>query len=132
MTTTGRVVAMASYPTYNPSIWTNGISEKQFKSLFGTGQGDEPILERASQGEYPPGSTFKVTTLTAGVKFGDSLYADYDCPAATTVDGHSFNNDFGNGGMMSLHQALVLSCDTIFYNFAYQIWQSRRSQARTR
>ena len=36
MTTTGRVVAMASYPTYNPSIWTGGISEQEFKALFGT------------------------------------------------------------------------------------------------
>ena len=67
MTTTGRVVAMASYPTYNPSVWSNGLSEKEFKRLFGTGNG-EPILERATQGEYPPGSTWKVTTLTAGIK----------------------------------------------------------------
>jgi penicillin-binding protein 2 len=130
MTTTGRVVAMASYPTYNPSVWSGGISQAEFSRLFGT-KGDEPILERATQGEYPPGSTFKVTTLTAGVKFGDSLYADYDCPAATTVDGHSFNNDFGNGGEMSLHQALVLSCDTVFYNIGYQIWQSDDRKANT-
>jgi penicillin-binding protein 2 len=122
-TTSGRIVAMASYPTYNPSIWTNGIDEKQFKQLFGTGDG-EPILERATQGIYPPGSTWKVTTLTAGIKYGDSLYADYDCPAATDVGGHAFNNDFGNGGEMSLHQALVLSCDTVFYNMGYQIWQT--------
>jgi penicillin-binding protein 2 len=122
-TTSGRVVAMASYPTYNPSVWTNGINEKQFKQLFGTGNG-EPILERATQGVYPPGSTWKVTTLTAGIKYGDSLYSDYDCPAATNVGGHVFNNDFGNGGEMSLHQALVLSCDTIFYNMGYQIWQT--------
>ncbi len=87
MTTTGRIVAMASYPTYDPSVWTNGISEKEFKRLFGTRDG-EPILERATQGEYPPGSTWKVTTLTAGIRFGDSLYGSYDCPAATNVDGH--------------------------------------------
>jgi len=122
MTTTGRVVAMASYPTYDPSVWTKGISEREFKRLFGV-RGGEPILERATQGMYPPGSTWKVTTLTAGIKFGDSLYADYDCPAATTVGGHVFNNDFGNGGLMSLHEALVRSCDTIFYNMGYQIWQ---------
>jgi penicillin-binding protein 2 len=122
-TTSGRVVAMASYPTYDPSIWANGINEKQFKQLFGTGDG-EPILERATQGVYPPGSTWKVTTLTAGIKYGDSLYSDYDCAASTDVGGHVFNNDFGNGGEMSLHQALVLSCDTIFYNMGYQIWQT--------
>jgi penicillin-binding protein 2 len=122
MTTTGRVLALASYPTYNPSIWSGGISQRQFNRLFGTGDG-EPILERATQGEYPPGSTFKVTTLTAGIKFGDSLYGTYGCPGATVVGGHTFKNDFGNGGAMSLYEALVRSCDTVFYNMGYQIYQ---------
>jgi penicillin-binding protein 2 len=130
MTTTGRVVAMASYPTYNPSVWSGGLSESEFKRLFGTRDG-EPILERATQGEYPPGSTWKVTTLTAGIRFGDSLYGSYNCPAATTVGGHTFKNDFGNGGQMSLHQALVLSCDTIFYNMGYQIWEHDDRKANT-
>jgi penicillin-binding protein 2 len=121
MTTTGRIVAMASYPTYNPGVWAGGISEREFKRLFGTAHG-EPILERATQGQYPPGSTWKVTTLTAGIKAGDPLYGSYDCPGALNVGGHSFNNDFGNGGLMSLHTALVLSCDTIFYIMGYDIW----------
>ena len=121
MTTTGRVVAMASYPTYNPSIWSGGINEQQFSQLFGTG-GGEPILERATQGEYFPGSTWKVTTTTAAVNAGYSLDANYDCPASVDVGGHVFNNDFGDGGSMSLHTALVLSCDTVFYNFGYDIW----------
>jgi penicillin-binding protein 2 len=130
MTTTGRIVAMASYPTYNPSVWGNGISEKEFKRLFGTGDG-EPILERGTQGEYPPGSTFKVTTLTAGIRFGDSLYGSYNCPASTRVGGHTFKNDFGNGGYMSLDTALVKSCDTVFYNMGYQIWQRDNRKANT-
>jgi penicillin-binding protein 2 len=119
MTTTGRVLAMASYPTYNPAVWTNGLSNREYKTLF---TGREPILDRATQGEYHPGSTWKVTTLTAAVANGYSLYSSYDCPAAVNVGGRVFNNDFGNGGMMSLHQALVVSCDTIFYNFGYWMW----------
>jgi penicillin-binding protein 2 len=130
MTTTGRIVAMASYPTYNPSVWANGISQKEFKRLFGSADG-EPILERGTQGEYPPGSTFKVTTLTAGIRSGDSLYGSYDCPASTTVGGHTFMNDSGNEGQMSLHQALVVSCDTVFYNMGYQIWQHDDRKANT-
>ena len=122
MTTTGRVVAMASYPTYDPSIWTGGISEREFRKLFGTGDG-EPILNRATQGEYHPGSTWKVTTLTAAVGDGYPLYGSYDCPASVNVDGHVFHNDFGNGGSMSLQEALIVSCDTIFYNFGFQMWQ---------
>ncbi len=122
MTTKGRVVAMASYPSYNPSVWSGGISAKEFRKLFGPAHG-EPILERATQGAYHPGSTWKVTTTTAAVRAGYSLYADYDCPGSVDVDGHVFNNDFGNGGEMSLHEALVLSCDTVFYNFGWWIWQ---------
>jgi penicillin-binding protein 2 len=122
MTTTGRVIAMASYPTYNPSIWTGGLTERQFQELFGTADG-ESILNRATQGEYHPGSTWKVTTLAAAVAGGYPLYGSYDCPASVTVDGRVFNNDFGNGGTMSLQEALILSCDTIFYNFGYQMWQ---------
>jgi penicillin-binding protein 2 len=121
MTTTGRVVAMASYPTYNPSIWTGGISRAEFARIFGTGHG-EPILNRATQGQYAPGSTWKVTTTAAAIRAGYSLYGTYDCPGSVNVNGHVFNNDFGNGGQMSLHQALVQSCDTIFYNFGYHIW----------
>ncbi|HSR85727.1 MAG TPA: penicillin-binding protein 2 [Streptosporangiaceae bacterium] len=122
MTTTGHVLAMASYPSYDPSIWSGGISQRQFNHLFGTANG-EPILERATQGQYAPGSTWKVTTLTAGIKFGDPLYGSYDCPGATVVGGHTFNNDFGNSGPMSLYEALVRSCDTVFYNMGYQIYQ---------
>jgi penicillin-binding protein 2 len=122
-TTTGRILAMASYPTYDPSVWTNGISQSEFNQLFGTNSG-EPILERATQGVYPPGSTWKITTLSAAIKWGDSLYADYDCPASTNVGGHAFNNDFGNGGEISLQEALIESCDTVFYDIGYQIWQS--------
>jgi penicillin-binding protein 2 len=121
MTTTGRIVAMASYPTYNPSIWTGGVSEREFNRLFGMGDG-APILERATQGAYPPGSTWKVTTLTAAIKAGYPLNGQYDCPGSVDVGGHVFNNDFGNGGYMSLYEALVRSCDTVFYNFGYDIW----------
>ncbi|HEX4658116.1 MAG TPA: penicillin-binding protein 2 [Streptosporangiaceae bacterium] len=128
LTTTGRVVAMASYPTYNPSVWTGGLSEKEFTALFGTAN-SEPVLNRATQGQYHPGSTWKVTTAAAAVAAGYPLYGSYDCPASVNVGGRVFHNDFGNGGMMSLSQALVVSCDTVFYNFAYGIWQRDNRKA---
>ena len=122
MTTTGRVLAMASYPTYDPSIWTGGISTSEFNALFGT-RDAEPILNRATQGEYAPGSTWKVTTATAAVADGYSLYGSYACPGSMTVGGHTFNNDSAaNSGYMSLHQALVVSCDTVFYGLGYDMW----------
>jgi len=122
MTTTGRIVAMASYPTYNPSIWTGGISEKEFNALFGS-RNSEPILNRATQGEYAPGSTWKVTSTAAAVAAGYSLNSQYSCPAAVTIGGHSYANDGNpNQGLMSMNQALVQSCDTVFYQLAYDIW----------
>jgi len=122
LSTTGRVIAMASYPTYNPTVWTGGISEAEFRRLFGTAHG-EPILNRASQGEYAPGSTWKVTSVAAAVAAGYSLYGTYDCPAALNIGGRSYAND-GNPslGPMSFYTALVVSCDTVFYDLAYAIW----------
>lgn len=123
MTTTGRVVAMASYPDYNPSVWTNGISQAQFNALFGTRDG-APAINWATQGQYAPGSTWKVTSTAAAVADGYSLNGTYDCPASVNIGGHTYLNDGQpNLGSMSLATALIQSCDTVFYNLAYQMWQ---------
>jgi penicillin-binding protein 2 len=122
LTTTGRVVAMANYPTYNPNVWTQGITEKEFKRLFGTADA-EPILNRATQGEYSPGSTWKVTTTAAAVANGYSLYGLYNCPASVHIGTQNFSDDGEpNLGEMTLHQALVVSCDTVFYDLGYGMW----------
>jgi penicillin-binding protein 2 len=122
MTTKGRVVAMASYPSYNPSVWTGGISAKEFSDLFGTGHG-EPILDRATQGQYAPGSTFKVTTTAAAVAQGYSINGTYNCPASVDIDGqHFFNDGNPNEGPMSFSEALIQSCDTVYYQLGYDMW----------
>ena len=122
MTTTGRIVAMASYPTYDPSIWTGGISNREFKNLFGSAHG-EPILNRATQGEYGPGSTWKVTSTAAALTDGFSAAGPYQCPGSVTIAHHTFNNWTTKSlGPMSFHEALVMSCDTVFYQVAYQMY----------
>jgi penicillin-binding protein 2 len=122
MTTTGRVIALASYPTYNPKIWTGGISQAEFRRLFGRA-GGEPILDRPTQGQYAPGSTWKVTSVAAAVAAGLPLHGTYQCPAAVNIGGRSYLNDGSPSlGPMSLYTALVVSCDTVFYNIAYQIY----------
>jgi penicillin-binding protein 2 len=129
MTTTGRVVAMASYPTYNPAVWSGGISTAQFKKIFGSA-GSEPILDRATQGQYAPGSTWKVTSTAAAVQAGYGTNGEYNCPAATTIAGHSYANDGApNLGPMTFRQALIVSCDTVFYNLAYDIWKKDHVRA---
>jgi penicillin-binding protein 2 len=122
LTTTGRVVAMASYPDYNPSVWTNGISSKEFSQLFGSSDG-EPVINWATQGQYAPGSTWKVTSTAAAVADGYSINGLYNCPASVSIGGHSYINDGQpNLGEMTFSQALIQSCDTVYYNLAYDMW----------
>jgi penicillin-binding protein 2 len=123
MTTGGRVVAMASAPSYDPSVWNGGISEAEYKKLTSPGA-SQPILNRVTQGEYAPGSTFKVTSTAAAVQAGYSLDGTYNCPASYNIAGRSFLNDGQKSlGPISLDQALVISCDTVFYELAYGIYQ---------
>jgi penicillin-binding protein 2 len=123
-TTDGRIVAMASYPDYDPSVWTNGISETQFKFLFGTASG-EPVMNWTTQGQYAPGSTFKVASTATAVANGYSLNGLYDCPGSVTIGGHKFINDGApNLGSMTFAQALIQSCDTVYYNIGYGMYQS--------
>ena len=132
-TTTGRIVAMASYPDYNPNVWTTGISQQEVNRLFGLG-GDassgEPAVNWATQGEYSPGSTFKVTSTAAAVADGFPLNGLYNCPASVNIDGHTFINDGEpNLGDMSFAEALIQSCDTVYYDIGYQMWQSDDNKA---
>jgi penicillin-binding protein 2 len=123
MTTTGRIVAMASYPDYNPNVWTNGISQSEFNALFGASNG-APAINWATQGQYAPGSTWKVTSTAAAVANGYSLNGTYSCPASVNIGGHTYINDGQPSlGQMSLSTALIQSCDTVYYNLGYQMWQ---------
>jgi penicillin-binding protein 2 len=132
-TTTGRIVAMASYPDYNPNVWSGSVSQQEVNYLFGTG-GDsgsgEPAVNWATQGQYAPGSTFKVTSTAAAVADGFPLNGLYNCPASVNIDGHTFINDGNpNEGAMSLAEALIQSCDTVYYDIGYQMWQSDDNKA---
>ena len=127
-TTTGRIVAMASYPDYNPNVWANGISQQEVNYLFGLG-GDsgsgEPAVNWATQGQYAPGSTFKVTSTAAAVADGFPLHGSYECPASVNIDGATFINDGEPGlGAMSFAEALIQSCDTVYYNLGYEMYQT--------
>ncbi|HET9078928.1 MAG TPA: penicillin-binding protein 2 [Trebonia sp.] len=132
-TTTGRIVAMASYPDYNPNVWTSGLSQSEVNYLFGLGSqsgSGEPAVNWATQGQYAPGSTFKITTTAAAVADGFSLNGQYNCPGVLTIDGHSFSNDGQpNLGNMSIATALAQSCDTVFNYLGYQMWLKDNNKA---
>lgn len=120
---TGKVVALASYPTYDPAVWIGGISQGDYDSLLGKNSG-QPLISRAVQGQFPPGSTFKISSLSAAVGAGSNLYGTYECPSSLNVGNRVFHNSEGQGfGSMNLETAIAVSCDTIFYRFGYEEWQ---------
>ncbi|WP_405004542.1 penicillin-binding protein 2 [Kitasatospora purpeofusca] len=119
---TGRIVAMASAPTYDPNLWQGGISGKDYQALTSK-DSNFPLLNRAIQGQSAPGSTFKVISTTAAVQAGYSLDGRYDCPKSMTIGGREFKNfESESFGAISLERALEVSCDTVFYGLAYDQW----------
>jgi penicillin-binding protein 2 len=113
--TNGDILAMASRPVFDPNVLSRELTPKQWVDIVQ----DEgrPLNNRASQGQYPPGSTFKVpmavaalesktmspsstVRCTGGYQFGKRLYHDWKA---------------GGHGAVDLHTALVHSCDVYFY-----------------
>ncbi|MFN2518828.1 MAG: penicillin-binding transpeptidase domain-containing protein [Jatrophihabitantaceae bacterium] len=114
---TGRVIAVASYPTYDPQQFIGGISDTNYAALTAPGAGD-PLLGRATAGQYAPGSTFKLITASSLVAHHEiSLDGSYACPGALTIDGRVKTNYDSEsfGRPLSLQDALGYSCDTFFY-----------------
>ncbi|MEV1249800.1 penicillin-binding protein 2 [Nonomuraea sp. NPDC050022] len=119
---TGRVIALASMPGYDPAVWAGGISDRGYQRLLSDATG-KPLVSRALNGMFAPGSTFKVSSVTSMLRAGYPLNGTYDCPGAVMVGDRAFHNFHGIGlGSMNLHTALVKSCDTIFYRAGYDQW----------
>lgn len=119
----GRVIALAGYPTYDPTAFVGGISTKEYAALNSESAG-RPLVSQAVQGLYAPGSTFKIVTTAAVVKSGEASFGGvYDCPPYYELGGSKFSNFEGEAlGHIGLTTALIKSCDTIFYKFAADMW----------
>jgi penicillin-binding protein 2 len=119
---TGAIVAMASFPTYDPSIWQKGLTQTQAKNLFGTNDGI-PALSRPLTGEYPPASTFKAISVVAAIHAGYNMNSTYECPASVQVGNHLFKNfEYKSQGTLDMQQLIAVSCDTVWYKIAYDQW----------
>ncbi|MER5938797.1 penicillin-binding protein 2 [Streptomyces sp. NPDC001928] len=120
---TGRIVAMASNPTYDPNAWVGGISAKDYKTLTGKSS-NYPLLNRAIQGQSAPGSVFKVVPTAAAVNAGYSFDGPYQCSSSYSIGGQVFKNFESKGyGPISLGRALEVSCDTVFYRLSHEEWK---------
>ena len=118
----GQILAMASYPTYDPNSWEKGLSVKDAKALFSE-KNNVPALSRPMQGLFAPASTFKAVSLVAAANAGYNINATYDCPSQTQIGNRAFQNfDSKALGRMNMKRAMAVSCDTIWYQIAYDEW----------
>ena len=119
---TGRILALASYPTYDPNAWERGLTVQQASDLFSEKK-SVPALNRALQGLFAPASTFKVVSAVAAADAGYNLNATYQCPSQVQVGTRAFQNfDSKNQGSMNMTKAMAVSCDTIWYQIAFDEW----------
>jgi penicillin-binding protein 2 len=119
--TDGDILAMASWPTYDPNSFVPSISAEKFKQL--QDDPDLPLLARAFRSAYPPGSTFKVAVGIAALETG-AVHADdlYQCVPGIQIGNLTFHNwKKGDRGALNFVQALTESCDTWFYQVGIKI-----------
>jgi penicillin-binding protein 2 len=119
---TGRILALASYPTYDPNSYERGLTVKQARDLYSEEAG-VPALSRALQGLFAPASTFKAVSLMAAANAGYDLTATYDCPGEYQVGTRAFQNFESKAqGRLTMKKAIAISCDTIWYKIAFAEW----------
>lgn len=125
---TGGVVAMASWPDFDPRWYVRGLNASQRRYLFESRPLVSPSSNRATQFTLAPGSTFKPFVTLSALRHGvASLGSSYDCPAEYIAPGDEsgavFHNAFpADFGFLSISEALKQSCDTIFYDWGWQFY----------
>jgi len=122
---TGRILAMVSKPAFDPDIFARNILPEEWKSL--TENPYHPLQNKGIQGQYPPGSVFKMITAIAGLESG-IITPDTQLPCAGL---YPFGNrNFrcwkeGGHGTLNLHRAIVESCDIYFYQVGLKVGVDR-------
>ena len=120
--TNGQILALASYPTFDPNSYERGLTVAEAKNLYSAKAG-VPALSRALQGVFAPASTFKAVSVVAAANAGYNLNTSYDCPSQVEVGTRAFQNFESKAlGRISLKRAIAVSCDTIWYRIAFDEW----------
>ncbi len=114
---TGRVLAMATYPVFDPNLFATGISPWEWQRLQADSR--RPLVNRATQGTYPPGSVFKIVTMSAGMEAGGlTASSSFLCRGTWTGLGPQWPKTCwlrSGHGNIPLNRALTVSCDITFY-----------------
>jgi penicillin-binding protein 2 len=119
----GTVVALATDPDYNPEEFIGGISAAQY-AAYQNPAANQPLLDRTIQGEYAPGSTFKLVTATAGLKYGlVTPYSPFNDTGSIKIGNQTFtNNDREVLGVITLPSAITESSDNYFNAIGAELW----------
>ena len=115
---TGGILALVAVPNYDPNLFVDGIDTQNWREL--NESPDKPMVNRALNGAYPPGSTFKpfmaLGALTLGKRRPEQQISD---PGFFNFGGHHFRDDKKGGhGMVDMYKSIVHSCDTYYYMLA--------------
>ena len=118
---TGAILTMVSTPAFDPNLFARGIKPEEWRTL--TKDRLRPLNNRAIQGQYPPGSTFKIIMAIAGLEEGvidpDARISD---PGFFPFGNRSFRDwKKGGHGSVDLHKAIVESCDVYFYQLGQRL-----------
>jgi cell division protein FtsI/penicillin-binding protein 2 len=139
---TGEIIAMASYPTFDPRVFVRGITAKDYARLTAPGQ-HTPLINRAVSGRYPPGSTFKLVTALASMETVDNsghplltpndLFNDvgyYEIPSLCDLHVRCRWRNAGDSvfGTLSLRSAMKVSSDAFFYRLGHEFAKSINSE----
>jgi penicillin-binding protein 2 len=121
---TGGVLALVSKPGYDPNLFVDGIDTQNWEML--NNSPDHPLNNRALQGVYPPGSTFKPFMALAALELGKRspryTIADPGYFVLGGAGGHRFRDwKAGGHGMVDMHKSIVVSCDTYYYGLAHDL-----------
>ncbi len=124
---TGEILAMASYPTFDPSLFIGGFSSKQWADLNDKSSGF-PLINRTMMCSYAPGSVFKPVTYLAGLMEGVVSYrSTFDCEGKWTGMGESWPRYCWNRaghGRMNLSSGMSNSCNIVFYEIGYKLYKA--------
>ncbi|MBC7674732.1 MAG: penicillin-binding protein 2 [Rhodoferax sp.] len=119
--TNGDLLAIASSPGFDPNLFVRGISQKDYTAL--TENDHRPLANKAVQGAYPPGSTFKLVTALAALEAGMiTLDTKVRCPGYIEFGGTKFHCwKRGGHGTVNLERSLQESCDVFYYEIAQKV-----------
>lgn len=118
---TGEILALVNRPSYDPNVFARGIRRSEWRALVTDKH--HPLSNRAIQGQYPPGSTFKIIVATAALEEGViNPFTRIHCAGGMQFGNHYFRCwRKGGHGSVNLHDALVQSCDVFFYQVAQRL-----------